>query len=321
MEGSGLDYEGDPIMRRKLFWTLLLSVLVLSFHPHLQANPASGTEDESLMESEALPEGPTAGLPQPEVITYRSNGLDLKGYLYKPSGKGPFPAYVWNHGSEKDPKEGRKVAKFWLDQGFVYFAPVRSGHGGNPGDYIGDQEKALRGQVARGPMLAKLRVGLHEKANQDVVAAIQWLKKQPFVDSKKIVVAGGSYGGIQTLLTAESDAREHLGIHCFVAMSPAAMSWGNGKIWGPRLTLAIQNSKAPIFLLQAENDYNLGPSEVLGPVVDAKGPPSRHKVFPPHMDPTKTPKDPRQQGHGLFFGDPSAWKDDVLKYLKDCKVI
>ncbi len=296
---------------RGRIWPYLLSILVFSFHPWVPASHAAAPPVE------ASP----ADLPQPETITYKSNGLDLKGYLYKPAGKGPFPVYLWNHGSEADPKEGRKVAKFWLSQGFVYFAPIRSGHGGNPGEYIGDEEKTLKEEGKPNRMTAKLKVGLHEKANEDVVASIKWLKKQSFVDTKRIVVAGGSYGGIQTLLTAESDAREGLGIRCFVAMSPAAMSWGNGKIWGPRLTQAIQNSKAPIFLLQAENDYNLGPSNVLGPVVDAKGSPSRHKIFPPHFDPTKTPQDPRQQGHGLFFGDPSAWQEDVLKFLHDCKEI
>jgi len=257
-------------------------------------------------------------LPAPQIISYTSNGLSLKGYLYKPAGNGPFPAYIWNHGSEQEPKANRKMAKFWNDKGFVFFAPVRSGHGGNPGPYIVDEEKALKGQGLRGPAIGKAKIALHEKANEDVVNAIKWLKTQPFVDAKRIVVAGGSYGGIQTVLTAESDAKQKLGVKCFVAMSPAAMSWGNGALWGPRLIQAVKNSKAPIFLLQAQNDYNLGPSEVVGPVVDAKGAPSRHKIFPPHNDPTKTPKDPRQQGHGLFFGDPSAWSTDVMAYLKDC---
>ena len=38
---------------------------------------------------------------RPEMITFRSGDLELKGYLWKPSGDGPFPAVLWNHGSAK----------------------------------------------------------------------------------------------------------------------------------------------------------------------------------------------------------------------------
>ena len=37
-------------------------------------------------------------------VTYPSNGMTLHGWLYRPAGDGPFPAIIWNHGSEKDPK-------------------------------------------------------------------------------------------------------------------------------------------------------------------------------------------------------------------------
>jgi polyhydroxybutyrate depolymerase len=130
--------------------------------------------------------------------------------------------------------------------------------------------------------------------------------------SSRIVVAGGSFGGIQTLLTAERDGRERLGMKCFVAMAPAAQSWENPN-WAGRLTTAIEAARAPIFLAQARNDYSLGPSEVLGPRVDAKGPPSRHTVFPAHGDPGNP-----AQGHGGFFSDPQAWGDAVLAFLHDC---
>jgi dienelactone hydrolase len=252
---------------------------------------------------------------EPEVVHYTSNGLALKGFLYKPQGAGPFPAYLWNHGSEKNAGPANRVAKFWTDQGFVYFKPIRSGHGGNPGPYIGDQQKAVFRSF--GTQAAKFReiAALHEKANDDVVAAYRWLKSQPFVDPQRIVVAGGSFGGIQTLLTAERDAREGLGVKCFVAMSPAAMSWS--PFWAERLTRAVKSARAPIFLLQAQNDFNLGPSHVLGPQVDAKGAPNRHQIFPTHLLPGGDPND-HQQGHSAFFADPNAWEKEVLAYLHDC---
>src|SRR5258708_1746972 len=42
-------------------------------------------------------------LRQPELIEFRSGDLDLKGFIWKPAGAGPFPAILWNHGSEKSP--------------------------------------------------------------------------------------------------------------------------------------------------------------------------------------------------------------------------
>jgi dienelactone hydrolase len=306
-------------MTRRKHQILALCLWVWSTVPF----SAFAVADEAVLEDpalQALDAVSDSSLPKPQVVAYTSHGLKLKAYLYKPAGNGPFPAYVWNHGSDKNPNEGRALAKFWTDRGFVYFAPVRSGHGGNPGAYIVDEQKALR---ATEKSRKKLMIGilkLHERANDDVAAALEALKKYGFVDQKRIVVAGGSFGGIQTMLTAERDGRKNLGAACFVAMSPAAMSWGQGGLWGPRLTEAVKYSKKPIFLLQAQNDYNLGPSEVVGPVVDAKGFPSRHKVFPPHLVPGMDPSDHRQ-GHGKFFSDPAAWQADVLAYLKDCGVL
>ena len=53
---------------------------------------------------------------------------------------------------------------------------------------------------------------LHEKANEDVVNAYKWLIAQPFADKSRMVVGGGSYGGIQTLMTAAADGTQKLGI-------------------------------------------------------------------------------------------------------------
>ena len=33
-------------------------------------------------------------------VQFPSSGLTLHGWIYKPTGAGPFPAVVWNHGSE-----------------------------------------------------------------------------------------------------------------------------------------------------------------------------------------------------------------------------
>jgi len=268
-------------------------------------NPSPG-----IVPATANAPAPPADAPGAQVVQFESHGLALGGYVYRPPGKGPFPVYIWNHGSERNPKPGALLARFFVPKGFVLFAPIRAGHGSNPGPWIGDAIRRIPDQQS--PEGAAQMIALHERENDDVVAAYRWIAQQPWADARRIVVAGGSFGGIQALLTAERDARERLGVKCFVAMSPAAESWGNPN-WAGRLTRAVENAHAPIFLLQARNDYNLGPTAVLGPFIDAKGPPSRFRIFPDHGDPTD-----RAQGHGGFFADPRAWGTDVLEFLRAC---
>ncbi|MES1259820.1 MAG: hypothetical protein ABUL71_04430, partial [Gemmatimonadota bacterium] len=47
----------------------------------------------------------TAGIAK-QRVTFQSGDLKLVGFLFKPAGNGPFPAIVWNHGSEKNPGTG-----------------------------------------------------------------------------------------------------------------------------------------------------------------------------------------------------------------------
>jgi len=272
----------------------------------------------------------------PQIVYYLSNSQLLKAFLYIPANsKGPFPVYLWNHGSEKDPKPDKKQAAFWTSHGFIFFKPLRSGHGGNPGNYISDEQKAVRSRIlspgvgtlgngarARGDIsyaqqdaIFSEDIALHLEANNDVRAAIKWIKQQTFADSTKLVVAGGSYGGIQSLLTAEYDGKNNLGIKCFVAASPAAMSWNAN--WAQRLTRCIKLSNKPIFLMQATNDFNLAPSRTLGRAIDKKGISiSSHKIFPVYGKASD-----HNAGHAGFYSDPMAWKDDMIKFMEDCGLI
>ena len=214
-----------------------------------------------------------------EEVSFPSGSLTLKGFIYKPAGAGPFPALIWNHGSEKLPGWQPELAAFYNIKGFVFFIPHRHGQGRSPGEYIVDLTNASQW---------KETVRLHEIYNEDVRSAVRWLTSQPFVDSKRVIMSGVSYGGIQTLLSAEAG----LGIRGFIPFAPAAMSWANLEL-RKRLLVAVKNAKAPVFLLQAANDYSTGPSETLGPAITKKGGLNRAKLYPAFGT---TP----QQGHGAF---------------------
>src|SRR4051794_15159355 len=51
-------------------------------------------------------------------VSFPSNGLSLRGWLYKPQGDGPLPAVIWNHGSERDPIAHPELGRFYASHGF-----------------------------------------------------------------------------------------------------------------------------------------------------------------------------------------------------------
>jgi poly(3-hydroxybutyrate) depolymerase len=266
--------------------------------------PASGGPPSG--ETVHPPANPALTGDQTEV-TFASQGNMLVGCITKPAGAGPFPAIIYNHGSEKDPPHcgPSELVKAYVDRGYLFFAFQRHGHGRSTGSYIGDVEKQINASVQDSGGRARQRVALQDAYNQDVVEAVSWLSKRPEVDPSRIAMTGVSYGGIQTLLTAEKG----LGIRAFIAFAPGAMSWNNPTLQ-ERLMLAVRSAKAPIYLAQAQNDYSLGPSEVLGPMIRAKGGLNDAKVYPAFGSTSR-------EGHAGFAvrGGVPIWSQDVFAFL------
>ena len=71
---------------------------------------------------------------------------------------------------------------------------------------------------------------------------------------------------------------------------------------------AVQHAKAPIFFFQAENDWNLSPSQVLSAVMKAAGKPFEVKIYPPFGR-------SRQEGHSFGYFGSAVWEDDVFRFL------
>jgi carboxymethylenebutenolidase len=238
-------------------------------------------------------------------VTFPSQGMTLYGWVYKPAGDGPFPVVIWNHGSERNPKAHPELGMFYTKHGYVLFLPVRDGHLPSPGAYIVDEQNAIS-RTDIDAWRVKI-VELHDKHNQASVDAVAWIKQQPYVDAKRIAVTGCSYGGIQTLITGEKD----LGVRALIPFAPGAMSWANTRLQ-EREKESVRKAKAPLFLIQAKNDYGIGPSEVLGPMITARGGINRAKLYPAFGT---TPA----EGHGGFACSAAGiavWGPDVLEFLK-----
>ena len=66
------------------------------------------------------------------------------------TGPGPFPAVLWNHGSERLPGWQPDLAAFYTANGFAFFIPHRRGQGqsGAAGPYIVDRQPSKLAVVA-----------------------------------------------------------------------------------------------------------------------------------------------------------------------------
>jgi carboxymethylenebutenolidase len=288
-------------------WSLVLAPAATS-SPESTPVPADDAASDSIREP--------AHMQSDIVIVFRktaqsvgfpSNGLTLRGWIYRPAGNGPFPAIVWNHGAEKTPSARPELGLFCTQHGYVLFVPVRHGHSPSPGEYFGDTIQDYIASGADRLSIQKKVVALAEESNEDVVAALGWFKQQGYIMPNEIAVTGVAYGGLQSLLAAEKG----LDLRACIAFSPAAMSWGNREI-RQRMIETVQSCKVPIFLLQAQNDYSLGPSDTLGPIIREKGGANQVKVYPAFG----TTHAEGEIGFACWEEGIKIWGSDFLDFLK-----
>lgn len=197
-------------------------------------------------------------------VTFKSGSLTLVGYAYHPDGNGPFPTVIWNHGSEKNPGGGPQfdsVAAVFVPAGYAVFAPMRRGHSDSEGGYIVDTLNAARaiGDGSDRKLMVRL---LETEQLGDQLAGVAFAKTLPFVDARRLVVAGCSFGGIQTLLAAERASA--VGFRAAFPISPAALTWDRTPEIQERLKRSVSAINIPVLLIQPPKDASLEPAHVLG---------------------------------------------------------
>jgi carboxymethylenebutenolidase len=236
---------------------------------------------------------------QPEEVTFPGGELVLHGFLYRPRGNGSFPAVLYNHGSEEKPGTKPALGEFFSSKGYVFFVPHRRGQGRSPNDsYV----ESLRAQGPRGV------IALHETHLEDQLAALTYLKQLSDLDPHRIAVAGCSYGGIQTVLAVEANAEQKLGLRAAIDFAGGAESWKSLSL-RDRMIRAVRKANIPVLFIQAENDFDLGPSRTLARELEQLGKPHKLLFFPPYGN-------TYAEGHGVFCSQATnIWGPAVTSFL------
>jgi dienelactone hydrolase len=133
-------------------------------------------------------------------LTGRAETKQIPVTVYRPSGDGPFPLAVFNHGRQtRDfrPAQGRSrpetMARWLVRKGFVVMAPTRVGYADTFGRF--DPEFA-------GECKDRRLEPLHEAMAEQTLATVAHARQLPYVDASRWVVMGGSAGGLGSLATA-----------------------------------------------------------------------------------------------------------------------
>ena len=72
---------------------------------------------------------------------------------------------------------------------------------------------------------------------------------------------------------------------------------------------AIRRADIPVLFIQAENDYDLGPSQTLAGELEKLGKPHKLMIFPPYGN-------THAEGHGVFCSQATdVWGPAVTSFL------
>ena len=129
--------------------------------------------------------------PEPELIHWKSwDGRTISGFLYRPPAKftGKRPVIINIHGGPEGqfkPSFPGRWDYYMNELGVAMVAPN------------------VRGSTGYGKTFLALDNGfLREGSYQDINALFDWIQTQPQLDSGRVLVTGGSYGGFMTLAVA-----------------------------------------------------------------------------------------------------------------------
>lgn len=248
-------------------------------------------------------------------LTLQGETLHLDAMLYKPPGGGPFPALVITHGSPRKAAERENVtadtyfvrnAKLFAQLDLVVLFVVRRGFGISEGTYS---------EYNRGPDDRRLYAKDGLEAAKDLGAAVQYLREQPFVDKRRIVLLGQSTGGHSVLAAGSLNLPGVAGVINFAG---GRGSTGPDEVQDEDSLVESfgvfgKTFRVPTLWLYSENDHYFGPelARRFLSAFQAGGAKVEFVLLPPYGD----------DGHSSFVRAPENWLDAVVEFLQKIGIV
>jgi dipeptidyl aminopeptidase/acylaminoacyl peptidase len=215
---------------------------------------------------QALPRDfPSAKLVVPEQVIFKAaDGTEIHGQLFKPANaSGKMPALVFMHGGPP-----RQMLLGWHYMYYYHNSYAMNQHLASRGYMVLSVNYRSGIGYGRAFRLAQHRGARGASEYQDVVAGAKYLRSRDDVDSKRIGLWGGSYGGYLTALGLARDSdifRAGVDFHGVHDWSVSVAGLRVPTDTSERIRVARESSpissvdkwKSPVLLIHGDDDRNV----------------------------------------------------------------
>lgn len=184
--------------------------------------------------------------------------VSLEMVIHKPTGPGPFPVVVFNHGSTGNGDDPTLFTRTWSSPtfsrvlnalGWMVVFPQRRGRGGSDGVY----DEGFEPDRSRYSCRPEYSLPGVERALEDIDAVVAHLRTRADARSDRMLVAGQSRGGILAIAHAGTRPGVFLGVINFVG------GWMSDRCPDPEAINTVTfrrgaGSTRPTLWLYGEND-------------------------------------------------------------------
>lgn len=274
----------------------------------------------------------------------------LRGWLYYAENTvvKDAPVIIFNHGLSREVGEPCAIAKYFVKNGFVVFAPLRRGSSAKtPGTIPPNWKKIESTGVFNDDYVANCKInrnctsctllscpdGLTDvdytrQQVAEVADQLSYIKTLPAIgknasgklaDSKRIAIVGHSYGG-SLMVFANAELKNH---NVAINISGAELSWNSNPHWKTVLSATMNDvQQRPIYFLQPKNGVTLMSTKTLFGIAVDKEYRSQAAIFPPApcvKDPCDTSVDSEaRQAHSTFVRNKDQvelWGPSVIEFI------
>lgn len=178
----------------------------------------------------------------------------LETTIFKPSGNGPFPLLILNHGKVPGNTHLQKRVRFlaisreFVKRGYAVIVPMRTGFAKSTGEYVEQPcNMNLNGQ----------------RQADDVESVLDYARRQSWADGGRVLIAGQSYGGLATMAFGTRNAA---GVKGLINFAGGLRIDGGDCQWQASLVDAFGayggRTAAPSVWFYGENDSYFAPALV-----------------------------------------------------------